>query len=340
MKAEGIRQSRFHVRRSAMMIGALFACAGAFAHAPDGDDPKEPLSRAIAEAHAVIHGTVADVRYRLSEKNEAGERLPHTFVTYKVRGVLAGQVASEALTLRFLGGPDGQGRFLSVSESPMFDVGHEDILLVRGNGTSHCPLVDCGHGRFRIHKERMFNARALPILAVKEGRAINGRTPEAALLRYALPAPSFEGLLEREDVRRRALELSGGNLAALKQRFDAEAPRGIEYATEPGKREGGGDQASGGAAMARIVVREDPPIALAEFARAIAQLPGMRNASHRRVVTSVDPDRPFVAKLPGIGAPAPTPRVLVRPAPESEPDQRERQQVEQNGGDPVIDRRR
>lgn len=338
MKAEGTRQSRVRASRCATMVGALFACAGAFAHAPDGDDPKEPLSRALAEAHAVIHGTVADVRYRLSEKNEAGERLPHTFVTYKVRSVLAGRVASEALTLRFLGGPDGQGRFLSVSESPMFEIGHEDVLLLRGNGTSHCPLVDCGHGRFRVHKERVYNARALPILAVKEGRAIHGRTPESALLRYALPAPSFEGLLEREDVRRRALELSGGNLAALKQRFDAEAPRGIEYATQPAKREANGDQANGGAAIARLAVREDPPIALAEFARTIAQLPGMRNASHRRVVESVDPDRPFVAKLPGIGAPVQTPRVLARPIAESESDRRERQIVEQGGGDPVIDR--
>ena len=70
--------------------------------------------------------------------------MPYTFVTYKVTKVMQGS-AGRSLTLRFAGGADGRGGFVDVTGVPTFEVGDDDILFVKGNGSDGCPA-----GRMRV----------------------------------------------------------------------------------------------------------------------------------------------------------------------------------------------
>src|SRR5215510_1876666 len=108
------------------------------------------LGTAVLQVEFIFRGTVSEIQYRLSDAASPGDvRLPHTFVTYTIEEVLKGTATQNTVTLRFMGGPDEeQGKFLSVSDVPMFTVGDQDILFVRKNGTALCPLVRCGEGRF------------------------------------------------------------------------------------------------------------------------------------------------------------------------------------------------
>src|SRR5689334_18122394 len=79
------------------------------------------LPKSLADAEAVIRGTVIDVQYRLSERRKDAEEVPHAFVTYKVEDVLRGAVAGrKTVTLRFIGGPGKGGDILSVEDVPLF----------------------------------------------------------------------------------------------------------------------------------------------------------------------------------------------------------------------------
>lgn len=107
-------------------------------------EPRELMSG----AELVFAGKIIDIQYK-----DATDGTPHTFVTYQLGDVIAGKPDSEKITLRFLGGKQQKGdviRYLSVSESPDFHVGETDVLFVRKNSTSFCPLVECSKGRFRV----------------------------------------------------------------------------------------------------------------------------------------------------------------------------------------------
>lgn len=257
------------------------------------------LDEAMAEADAAIHGTVVDVDYR-SSSHSAGA-LPHAFVTYEVREVLAGQVASRRLTLRFIGGPDGRGRFLRLSHVPMFDVGHEDVLLVRGNGRSACPLVGCEDGRFRIHEGRAYSSNGVPVRSIRDGRPAYRGKPRAELLRISLPPPAFDELLENPEVAAIARKMTATmSMDELRRRYEQEAP-----ATEIGMiaSDQGGEadyrlQSADGGSLARKAAGTDRPLPATDL------LESMRTAAAKAVpavtrdpVRSLDPRQPFGAGL-------------------------------------------
>lgn len=74
-----------------------------------------------------------------------------TFVTFGIERAFKGSAQSgSSITLRFQGGPDGQGKAMMIPGVPMFDVGDRDILFIRGNGTQIAPLVGWEQGRYRI----------------------------------------------------------------------------------------------------------------------------------------------------------------------------------------------
>jgi hypothetical protein len=132
------------------MLGILAALASGTALASS-----TPLDTSIQgrvrEAELIFQGTVVGVEPRLSDPDAANPHpIPHTFVTYHVDRVLKGAVEGQEITLRFIGGPLDRERYLTVSGGPLFDVGDADVLLVRSNLASECPLVDCGAGRFRM----------------------------------------------------------------------------------------------------------------------------------------------------------------------------------------------
>lgn len=87
-----------------------------------------------------------------------GSDMPHTFVTYAIEQIYKGfppRTNPTQLMLRFEGGQSDKvsplGRAYLLGESyPLFDLGDRDILFVKGNAQSPCPLTDCHSGRFRV----------------------------------------------------------------------------------------------------------------------------------------------------------------------------------------------
>lgn len=306
------------------------------------------LKRTFATADAVIHGVVSDVQYRMSTKQgEADESLPHTFVTYQVRSQLHGKVQGRTVTLRFIGGPDGSGRFLTVAGVPLFQKGHEDVLFIKGNGRVGCPLVNCEGGRVRIHQGRVYNARALPIVAVENNELLRtGAAPEPALHKYSFPTPSFENLMKRPEVAEKAK--SQGDPETVKRRYEAEAPKSIEHAIETVRPAQDEDKSTGtaptvttpgvAAPTAQIAARvQRPPMAADAFLNTMKNMAQQAPKRPDQVASSVDPDKPFTARLPRAVGPKGPPGVRQPPrAAEKPEDVRERETLEQQDLDPVI----
>lgn len=320
-------------------IGALLTPA-AFAHSPTQPENSEDLSKAVAGAQAVVHAVVTDVQYRISTKrSEREEALPHTFVTYKIRDTIRGKVKDQTLTLRFVGGPDGQGRFLTVSDAPLFNVGHEDILLVQGNGKNPCPLVNCGYGRFRIHEGRVYNSEGFPVIALEKNRVVTGIEREPALLKFSFPAPGFDQLIKREDVRKQAQTL--GNVDELKRRYEQEAPKATNFAIETSKPAEQADKADSSTPTPSAVASAKKPLEVAQFVDVLKEVSRkIATTAPLPEVANANPDQPFsvavpLAVKPGI-APAAT-RVPTRIR-ESVQDRRERELLEKQDFDPVIKR--
>lgn len=114
-----------------------------------------PLADLSADADLVFQGTVTGIQYAASV-----EGIPHTFVTYRVEDVLKGAYSAPTLTLRFIGGVKIEGnvmRKLSVSHAPRFEAGQQDLLMVKGNTQTQCPLVRCAQGRFRFQQGMVTN---------------------------------------------------------------------------------------------------------------------------------------------------------------------------------------
>lgn len=154
-------------------IAAALLLAGHAAGAQDS--PAEPSIASLStEADLVFQGTVTDITYAASI-----EGIPHTFVTYRVEDVLKGSYAAPSLTLRFIGGVKIEGnvmRKLSVSHAPKFESGQQDLLMVKGNTQTQCPLVRCAQGRFRFQEG----------MVTSEEGAVIARGPQNRVL--ALPA--------------------------------------------------------------------------------------------------------------------------------------------------------
>ena len=101
-------------------------------------------------AEAAFIGEVTAIDYQLSEPDEDGRQLPFTVVTWTIEDGIKGVASGTDYAVRFLGGPLPDGKVLSVSEIPEFELGSRDLLFVAGNGKLGCPLVDCARGRIQL----------------------------------------------------------------------------------------------------------------------------------------------------------------------------------------------
>lgn len=109
-------------------------------------------------AEFVFLGTVAAVDYRRAESLDGKTPgTPHTFVTYKIEKILKGKAKADTVTLRFVGGRGDKSQFLMASNIPLFDIGEQDVLFVRGNAKNACPLVECARSRVRLIGGMAFN---------------------------------------------------------------------------------------------------------------------------------------------------------------------------------------
>jgi len=134
------------------LVLASMSNVGATHHDPVG------ARQLISDAEFIYEGVVTAVDYRMSDVATSEHvALPHTFVTFEVERTFKGRAANgQSITLRFEGGPDGADRVMMVPGMPLFDVGDRDILFVRANGETPCPLVGWAQGRFRLINDSVY----------------------------------------------------------------------------------------------------------------------------------------------------------------------------------------
>jgi len=180
-----------------LLVAALAAgCADSSVETGESPDDTQaaatsaPLDSALVDrvggADLVFVGEVVRVAHRLSDV--AGPdtmAAPHTFVTYAVEEVLLGRAGDE-VTLRFAGGPTGDGRFARVSGVPRFTPGDRDLLLVQDNERSACPLVGCGQGRYRLLDDRVYTEGGRELRVAADGRLVAGARAERPELDVAV----------------------------------------------------------------------------------------------------------------------------------------------------------
>jgi len=267
---------------ASLLLGWIFMVASSLY----GDIPtqEDGIERALSEAEMAFYGEVSEVKYRLSE-----DGTPHAFVTYRIRKIIRGQDEPETVTLRFIGGPKGNGTFLTVSGVPHFNVGDQDVLLVRDNGETPCPLVGYGYGRFRVLNDRVYNSQGIPVIAVRDERIVVAGRPEPKLQLIRFPAPTFDEVYKRKDVQE-YLQKSGRevDLDELRKRYEQEAPKEIILEPTFPAAKGNGEKTEPMSLEVFIEV-------LADKARGLKDKP--------EPVKSLDPDKPFTFKLPVVSAP-------------------------------------
>jgi len=113
----------------------------------------------VQQADYVVRGTVTAVTSEWREQN--GHRNIVTLVQIDVAETIAGTPPAP-LVLQMLGGKVGD-RQMIVQGAPVFAVGDEHILFIRGNGLQFNPLVALMHGQYPIKKDstgRAFVARS------------------------------------------------------------------------------------------------------------------------------------------------------------------------------------
>ncbi len=139
-------------------------------------NPPRSIDEKLLDADFVFRGVVTKVQYRYSSAENAGAaNIPYTFVTYRVHSILKGNYSQSLATLRFMGGPGKEpGTVMMTGGQPLFDVGDQDILLVRGNNVFPCPLVDCREGRFRYVGGVVVNEVGQRILLNADGSLARG----------------------------------------------------------------------------------------------------------------------------------------------------------------------
>ncbi len=290
---------RRHLALAAAFSAALQALSGsiAWAHSPLGASLSGELTGLVQAANLVAVGIVDKVRYVNAVDPESGALVPHAFVTVRLEKVLRGKPEGSMLTLRFIGGPDGQGRFLSVNGVPMFEEGERDVLFVAGNGEKGCPLVRCEYGRFRLLDDRVYDTHGSPVRAILKNNTVARGLPPAPFRRFSFPAPTFDDLMKNPEARR-LLEKEQLDYSRAKSRYEAEAPKrvvlGVSFSDEANVKDRDGG-------VGAPIPPSQPPlqpeipesaISLGEFLRVVERLSRDTTRSAERVL-SVDPKTPI-----------------------------------------------
>lgn len=164
-------------------------------HASHADDTN--TSDLVHKADLIFEGKVVDVDYRTSDILQADDvAIPHTYVTYEITRNFKGRSSQDNLiTLRFRGGPDDAGNTLIIPGVPLFQVGDQDIVFVRGNGVEISPVVGGNFGRFRISKDGVHSDAWQEIWLRSNGQLDQGNFNEdkkSVTLRIGIKEFTFE----------------------------------------------------------------------------------------------------------------------------------------------------
>lgn len=112
--------------------------------------PPARLDDAIRAAELIFEGTVQAVEFRNARAPKGRPAVPHTFVTWQIHQVFKGRTSGSEITARFLGGMPNPDELVVLGHGPRPDVGDRDVVFLRRNGKSICPLVGCDDGRLRL----------------------------------------------------------------------------------------------------------------------------------------------------------------------------------------------
>ncbi len=285
----GIRYSKLKTICSAGVF--LLAMTAAQAHAPFDQRAVGDLKLLVNSAKLIVHGKVSKVTY-VNGASRAGRSQPHTFVTYDLGAVLfpAKEGDRQQVTLRFAGGPDGQGRFLDVGGVPKFMVGDEDILFIAENGEGGCALVMCEFGRFRVLDGQVYEAHGSPVLKMSVRRISTDGFGPPELQKFAFPAPAFDELMKNPSAQL-ALKKLGMTIEEARQKYNAEAPAQISMDEGASGRPG------------KVQLGSKSSFVLETLRQAIA----LYNPETPVLIVDVIPDKPFSVAVPKENPPLETP---------------------------------
>jgi hypothetical protein len=327
-----------------LVMVAAFAAAfsGPLAYADGPTENVRDLVQLVDRSNLIFLGEAQKVMYRNAQADEGEGLIPYTIVTYSIEKVLRGKPPGKKITMRFVGGPDGRGRFLTPTGVPLIREGDRDVLFVASTDDPSCPLVFCEDGRYRVSNKRVFDNAGTPVIAVNEDidggvmTIISGGTPLKEFQTVRFPSPPFDELIRNPEVAAQLKSLKMPEEEA-RRRYELEAPRVIELKQELPINETPTDAGPSGAGLppgdsATISASEALP--LNEFI-AITELVSQRSKRTPIKLRSIDPAARIVPARPTVAAPQ-----RVEPPLPSEPltreDAAEFKAFEKNDGNPVI----
>jgi hypothetical protein len=342
-------------RKLRLLIVAVFATAFASplasAHVCYENKQARDLAQLVDRSNLVFIGKAQKVVYRNAQGDRGEGVVPYTIVTYSIDRVLRGKPPGKELTMRFVGGPDGRGRFLSVVGVPVIQEGDRDLLFVANTDDASCPLVFCEYGRYRILNEQVFDTYGSPVRAIVKAIVISRGMPPKEFQTVRFPTPQFNELIQNPEV---AAQLKSQNISEedARRRYEAEAPKFMELKQDFPVEEKPTDVGKGGPSVAgpnqgnsdalASAVQGDSATNIAPEALPLSRLATeielIAKRSKRKPVDlrSVDPAAEIVAARLTVAAP----QQVAPPTPPHKPltqrDADESKAFEQNGYDPVI----
>lgn len=195
------------------------------------------LNELASASRFIVHSRVSKIDYTMSEAVKGQAAVPHTIVTFDVVKSFGGSPGAASITLRFVGGPDGRGRFMQASNVPVFQLGDEDVLFVRGNGTQGCALAGCIEGRFRVLGGMMYDGTGAPVQRVESGRVVAAGQMPAEFATIRFPRPDFDAVMKNAEAREVVASM-GMSMAEARRRYDAETPTMMELTAVGGGHSG------------------------------------------------------------------------------------------------------
>lgn len=258
--------------------------------------------------------------------------------------IAARELEDSTLVLKFVGGADGMGGFMSVIGVPQFQEGERDILFVQSNGEDErCPLVNCEYGRYRISGNQVFNTHGQPVRGIVGNGAVARGKRNKAFEKFSYPTPSFDNLMKNPAVLE-MIQLTGAEIESVRRDYDLQKPAKITITTAPsselandsaGKDPDAKGRRSGGRARAVIGSR---PIGKDAMMKKIKELHGKSKRAPNGIV-SADRNKPIVlrvAQLQAAGDPGEQ-----RAQPKGTPEELEEiRALQEQGGNPVLQRNR
>ncbi|MDP1699008.1 MAG: hypothetical protein Q8L45_14690 [Xanthomonadaceae bacterium] len=318
-------------RNFAALIVAFTAAlmsVGAHAHNPAENAKAGDMASLVDQSNLVFLGTAAKVEYRNARGTTKGEGLiPYTVVTYRIVKVLRGKAPGDVITMRMIGGPDGTGRFLTVSGVPIIQAGDQDLFFVGDTSDASCPLVYCERGRFRILDDRVYDTFGSPVRSVSKATVLSRGTPPKAFRSVRFPAPTFDQLMKNPAVAEQ-LKTERMSIDVARRRYEAEAPKFVEFAgtfTRP--------KSSADAQGKERYSAQDEKVVAMPLSEFLAETQRLATLSKRRPaeVKSIDPKAEImVAKIAAVVPQKIEPRRLKAQADD------EAKAYEQNEFNPVI----